>query len=134
MPVDGLHLADGSGLHRDNRTTCRTLLATLDLGAQPKLSALWTGLSVVGDRGTLVDQLRGLGLEGKLHAKTGFLNGVSAFVGYLDGAQTVRFVFLDNGASSYSQSMSEQIRRDNATVLTTYPDAPKANELVPAPA
>ncbi len=134
VPVDGLHLADGSGLHRDNRTTCRTLLATLDLGAQPKLSALWTGLSVVGDRGTLVDQLRGLGLEGRLHAKTGFLNGVSAFVGYLDGAQTVRFVFLDNGASSSSQSMSEQVRRDNATVLTTYPDAPKATELVPSPA
>ena len=134
VPIDGLHLVDASGLHRDNRTSCRTLLATLDLGAQPKLAELWSGLSVVGERGTLVDQLRGLGLESKLHAKTGFLNGVSAFVGNLDGPQTLRFVFLDNGTTGYSQAAAEQIRRENASVLTTYPDAPSANELVPPPA
>jgi hypothetical protein len=55
-------------------------------------------------------------------------------VGNLDGAQTLRFVFLDNGTTSYSQSAAEAIRRENATVLTTYPDAPKANALVPPPA
>lgn len=134
VPVDNLHLADASGLHRDNRTTCRTLLATLDLGAQPKLATLWTGLSTVGQNGTLVDQLRGLGLDGKLHAKTGFLNGVSAFVGNLDGDQPLHFVFLDNGGTGYSQSMAEQIRRDNAKVLTTFPEAPLADQLVPQPA
>jgi D-alanyl-D-alanine carboxypeptidase/D-alanyl-D-alanine-endopeptidase (penicillin-binding protein 4) len=133
VPVDGVTLADASGLHRANRATCRSLLAVLELGAQPKFASMWSGLSVVGEKGTLVNQLGGLGLEGKLSAKTGFLAGVTGFVGKLDGDQHLQFAYLDNGAD-YSQAVSEDLRRDATETLVTFPDAPGADELVPAPA
>jgi D-alanyl-D-alanine carboxypeptidase/D-alanyl-D-alanine-endopeptidase (penicillin-binding protein 4) len=133
VPMEGVTLADASGLHRGNRATCRSLLAVLRLGAQAPFDAMWTGLSVVGERGTLVNQLGGLGVEGKLSAKTGFLAGVTGFVGRLDGAQQLQFAYVDNGAD-YSQGVSEDIRRDAAETLLTFPDAPNADELVPGPA
>jgi D-alanyl-D-alanine carboxypeptidase/D-alanyl-D-alanine-endopeptidase (penicillin-binding protein 4) len=135
LPVDGLALMDASGLHRGNRATCRTLLATLQLGSQPPYDALWSGLSVVGVKGTLIDQLLGLGLEGKLAGKTGFLSGVTSLVGKLDDDSTSRhlqFAFIDNG--DYGQTASEALRRDAVQVLDTFPDAPAAEQLVPAPA
>lgn len=133
VPVDGVTLADASGLHRANRATCRSLLGTLHLGGQPKFASLWSGLSVVGEKGTLIDQLGGLGVEGELRAKTGFLAGVTGFVGKLDGDQQLQFAYVDNG-TEYSQGVSEGIRRDAAEVLVTFPEAPTADELVPAPA
>jgi len=133
VPMEGVTLADASGLHRANRATCRSLLDTLALGARPGFEALWTGLSVVGQRGTLVDQLLGLGIDGKLSAKTGFLAGVTGFVGRLDGDQQLRFAYVDNGGD-YSQGVSEEIRRDATETLLTFPEAPAADALVPAPA
>jgi len=134
VPVDGLTITDASGLHRGDRATCRSLLAVLALGNQPRYDALWNGLSVVGEKGTLIDQLLGLGLDGKLAGKTGFLSGVSALVGKLDddtGNRHLQFAFVDNG--DYSQSVAEALRRDAVEVLNTFPDAPPADELVPAP-
>jgi len=105
----------------------------LDLGAQPRYSTLWTGLSVVGQRGTLVDQLLGLGLEGKLAGKTGFLTGVTSLVGKLDDdTRHLRFAYVDNG--DYAESASEALRRAAVEVLITFPQAPPADQLVPAPA
>jgi D-alanyl-D-alanine carboxypeptidase/D-alanyl-D-alanine-endopeptidase (penicillin-binding protein 4) len=133
IPIGGLVLADASGLHRGNRATCRTLLAALELGSQPRYDALWNGLSTVGGKGTLVDQLLGLGLEGKLAGKTGFLSGVSSLVGKVDDDTLhLRFAFVDNG--DYSQSVAEALRRDAVEILRTFPDAPPADELVPSPA
>jgi len=133
VPVDGLTLVDASGLHRGNRATCRTLLAALQLGSQPRYDALWKGLSVVGQQGTLVDQLLGLGLEGKLSGKTGFLTGVSSLVGKIDdGSRHLQFAFVDNG--DYGQSGAEALRRHAVEVFNTFPDAPAADQLVPAPA
>ncbi|HEX5585881.1 MAG TPA: D-alanyl-D-alanine carboxypeptidase/D-alanyl-D-alanine-endopeptidase [Acidimicrobiia bacterium] len=133
VPIDGMQLLDASGLHRGDRTTCRTLLATLDLGSQPKFATLWDGLSVAGQKGTLVNQILGLGLEGKLHAKTGTLDGVSSLVGKIDGSQQVHFAYIDNGSTGYGAAVADSLRRDLAAVLTTFPDAPSADELVPAP-
>ena len=70
-PMDGVSLVDGSGLARDNRVTCRALAATVDLGARPELAALWEGMAVAGQTGTLADELLGTGLEGRLRGKTG---------------------------------------------------------------
>ena len=49
----------------------------------------------------------------------------------IDGDQQLRFAYVDNGAD-YSQGVSEDIRRDAAETLITFPDAPSADELVPA--
>ena len=103
VPMEGVTLADASGLHRANRATCRSLLATCSRSVRsPRSRRCGAGLSVVGQKGTLVNQLLGLGVEGKLSAKTGFLAGVTGFVGRIDGDQQLQFAYVDNGAD-YSQ-------------------------------
>ncbi len=107
--VDGLRLVDGSGLDTGNRATCEQLAATLDLGARPRLGALWEGLAVAGRSGTLSRSLVGTPFEGRLRAKTGSITGVSGLVGFLDGGRTLRFALLANGTFSSSRPVQERI-------------------------
>ncbi|HXY91736.1 MAG TPA: D-alanyl-D-alanine carboxypeptidase/D-alanyl-D-alanine-endopeptidase, partial [Acidimicrobiia bacterium] len=81
VPTDGVVLQDGSGLDRGDRVTCRTLVAALALGDRPNMRALWDGLPVAGQNGTLFDQLNDTKLAGKMRGKTGSLNGVSGLLG-----------------------------------------------------
>jgi serine-type D-Ala-D-Ala carboxypeptidase/endopeptidase (penicillin-binding protein 4) len=131
VPVDGLVLTDGSGLDRGNRDTCTTLLAVLGLAGRPELGVLRDGLPVAGQSGTLWNQLVGTPLAGRLRAKTGFLDGVSGLTGFLDGPRPLTFAFLSNGA--FDELGGERLRVEVASILATYPDAPPADALVPAP-
>lgn len=86
VPLDGARIYDGSGLSRDDRLDPRTLLAVLQLAADPghpDLRAVVTGLPVAGFTGSLADRLdqsdpAGLG---RVRAKTGTLSGTSALAG-----------------------------------------------------
>jgi len=121
----GVHLADGSGLSRDNRLTARALVELLrvmhDLpyftaesrAELPRrtyrerrnafaeaLPQAGTGENVPehdGRGGTLALRLRGSGLD--VRAKTGTLPGVSALAGYVTGksGHTLAFAVLMNG-------------------------------------
>lgn len=132
VPLKGLRLADGSGLDRENRVTCRILVAVLELGERPELGALWAGLPIAGRTGTLFDQLADTPLNGRMRGKTGSLNGVSGLLGIVDLGRSLRFAFLDNG--DFTERQGAARRNQAATLIATYPDAPPADELVPAPA
>jgi D-alanyl-D-alanine carboxypeptidase/D-alanyl-D-alanine-endopeptidase (penicillin-binding protein 4) len=123
VDLTGVHLADGSGLSRENRLTARALVQLLkglhDLpyaagkSAWPQqtyrerrnvfveaLPQAGTGENVPahdGRGGTLALRLRGSGLD--VRAKTGTLPGVSALAGYVTGksGQTLAFALLMNG-------------------------------------
>ena len=132
VPVDnGLTLMDGSGLDRGNRVTCRILVATLALGDQPGMRALWDGLPVAGVNGTLYDELDDTKLAGRMRGKTGTLDGVSGLIGMVDLGRSVRFAFLDNG--DFTERQAAPLRGKAANLIATYPDAPKADDLVPQP-
>ncbi len=131
VPVDQVVLDDGSGLSRENRDTCATLAAVLDLRARPGLEPLQTGLPVSGQSGTLVDQFVGTPLDGKVTAKTGSLDGVSGFAGIVSLNRPVAFAFLDNG--NFAEAAGAPLRVKLGTIVGTFPDAPAADALVPAP-
>jgi D-alanyl-D-alanine carboxypeptidase/D-alanyl-D-alanine-endopeptidase (penicillin-binding protein 4) len=131
VPMDGVHLVDGSGLARDDRVTCRALAGAVDLGARPELRALWDGLSVAGQIGTLADELIGTGLEGRLRGKTGFLNGVTGLAGLVDIGRPVRFSLIVNGAFGETDAIS--IRGRLAQIVAGFPQVPAPDALVPAP-
>lgn len=83
VPADGAVFADGSGLSRDDRVSPR-LLAELDrrLTVDRRFGASWRSLQAVAGRsGTLDRRLRGTPAEGRLLAKTGTLQDVSALSG-----------------------------------------------------
>jgi D-alanyl-D-alanine carboxypeptidase/D-alanyl-D-alanine-endopeptidase (penicillin-binding protein 4) len=131
IPVEGLTLVDGSGLDRGNRVSCRTLVSALALGARPELRAVWDGLAVAGQSGTLEDELRGSPLTGKLRGKTGSLQGVTGLAALIDQGRAVSFAFLANG--NFEESGGIAIRARVADIVGRFPDAPAADQLVPAP-
>jgi len=104
VPMDGVRLADASGLSTDNRLTCATLLAVLDRAATTTLPA---GLAVAGRTGTLAEEFIGQPVEGRMIAKTGTLGNppvdvdppeVKGLAGYFgtDSGATLSFVMILN--------------------------------------
>jgi D-alanyl-D-alanine carboxypeptidase/D-alanyl-D-alanine-endopeptidase (penicillin-binding protein 4) len=131
VPVEGLTVVDGSGLDRGDRMSCTTLLAAFTFGARPEFRALWDGLAVAGQSGTLEDELRGSRLDGKLRGKTGSLQGVTGLAALIDLGPSVRFAFIANGEFSEGGGVAYRLRV--AEIVGTFPDAPPADQLVPMP-
>jgi serine-type D-Ala-D-Ala carboxypeptidase/endopeptidase (penicillin-binding protein 4) len=132
LPTEGLVMLDGSGLARDDRATCALLLGALHLGARPAFAALWTGLPVAGESGTLAPSFVGTPLQGKLRAKTGSLDGVTGLVGLLDLKTHLEFSLLANGP--FPEVAGIGLRQQVALTISGYPDGPPAQALVPIPA
>ena len=131
LPAQPLFLVDGSGLDRSNRVTCNVLVAALGLADRPGFSSLRDGLPVAGQTGTLIDQFLGTPLAGTLRAKTGSLQGVVGLTGQIAAGPVLRFAFVDTG--DFSETAAPGIRSKLAGIIGTFPDAPAADTLVPAP-
>lgn len=129
IPVgDGVVLADGSGLSRENRVTARLLTDLLTAAvtgpAQPTLAGLPGGLPVAGWSGTLTDRYRASDPDaseatpaagaGTVRAKTGSLNGVNALAGLVvtaDG-RLLAFALLTDAvpvAPEWARSILDEI-------------------------
>jgi D-alanyl-D-alanine carboxypeptidase/D-alanyl-D-alanine-endopeptidase (penicillin-binding protein 4) len=118
LPTEGVHLVDGSGLDLGNRATCRALLGALNLSRQPRFAVLDTGLAVAGRSGTLVTRFVGSPVEGRLAAKTGWISGVAAMVGRLEGHPTRRFALIVNGSFAWpaARALEDRVVEVLATV------------------
>jgi len=93
--------ADGSGLSRNNRVAPSAMASLLAAAARREYAAaLFHSLPVAGVDGTLAGRFKGSPCRGRVLAKTGTINGVSALSGYvLDKKGRVRYAFsvLGNG-------------------------------------
>lgn len=127
----GVDLSDGSGLAPSNRVTCDALLGVLRLGVTQRFTALRDGLADAGETGTLALRFAQGPLRGRLHAKTGQIDGVVGFAGEIDGDRLLRFAFIANGDFPMAQGwvFQEQV----ADLVAAYPDAPSERDLVPLP-
>lgn len=97
MGVDlaGVHLADGSGLHRDSEVSCDSFLDLLHVGlADDRLRSAFEGsMAIGGSDGTLEKR----DFTGDVRAKTGTLNDVSNLVGVVgSGSGDLYFAILMN--------------------------------------
>lgn len=110
IPVTGAHLADGSGLDREDRVTPALLTALLARAADPDrpgLRPVLTGLPIAGFSGTLggryQDGSEGTGL---IRAKTGTLNGVNSLAGTVvdPRGRLLAFAFLASGSLSATEA------------------------------
>jgi len=112
LPIQGLRVADGSGLSRSNRVTSQTLAALLMRMNQHPLSAYYrASMAIAGQRGTLRNYFRGTPLEGRFQGKTGTLTGVRSVSGFLDTLNGVRFVSLiSNGATSPNSTIGRVLQ------------------------
>lgn len=124
IDASGLQVADGSGLSRNNTVTPRLLtelLAYIDHGfPEEAKKAFWEALPIGGVDGTLRRRFVGTPAEGKVRAKTGSLNGVSALSGYMTTKAGERLVFsilMNHYASGGSTTMARTVQDELVLAL-----------------
>lgn len=94
VDTSGVRGGDGSGLSRRNLVTARAVTTLLtSVLTEPWQEVFRTSLPVAGQDGTLRRRMAGTVAQGKLHAKTGSLNGVSSLSGFVETAGGERLVF-----------------------------------------
>jgi D-alanyl-D-alanine carboxypeptidase/D-alanyl-D-alanine-endopeptidase (penicillin-binding protein 4) len=97
VPLQGVRIADGSGLSLLDRTTAGALAATLEAAwDDPELhTPFFSALAVAGVSGTLAYRMRRAPARGNVVAKTGTTNGASALSGY--ARRRYAFAVVQNG-------------------------------------
>ena len=98
----GVNLVNGSGLARSNQASPKNVarLLTYMRKDESEKAAFFDSLAIAGKTGTLSGRMRNTAAEGRCHAKTGTITGVSALSGYCEaGAGTVAFSILMNNVS-----------------------------------
>lgn len=92
IDMEGLRVADGSGLSRQNACTPRQLASLLAWAvAQPFGRTLHDNLATAGVDGSLRKRLKDS--DGRVHAKTGTMRGIRTLAGYVDADDGPRFAF-----------------------------------------
>lgn len=108
--TEGVHVTDGSGLARGNDVSANLIVKLLQLAAKGKYyDAFRDSLAVGGETGTLEKRLTDANVRGKVHAKTGYINGVRSLSGYLiTDKRKLAFSMLMNDCV-YTKQMQDEI-------------------------
>jgi D-alanyl-D-alanine carboxypeptidase/D-alanyl-D-alanine-endopeptidase (penicillin-binding protein 4) len=114
--MQGVRLADGSGLSRDNRATPSALAALLvEVARRPYAATFAAALAEGGRSGTLANRFADGDLRGRVRAKTGTLAGVSALSGYFrtrDGKVMAFALLVDRARARAGAPPMRQIEVD----------------------
>jgi D-alanyl-D-alanine carboxypeptidase/D-alanyl-D-alanine-endopeptidase (penicillin-binding protein 4) len=119
LPMQGVKIADGSGLDRANRLTSRFLTALLlRMDQHPYGRNYMASMAVAGQRGSLRNLYNSTSLQGRFYGKTGTLTGVRSISGILltnDGPRYVSTIGI--GASNPNTVIGQVLRTVQDTSL-----------------
>ena len=105
MEYQNITLLDGSGLIAEDKISPLTFLHILKaLKDQPYFEDLFNGLPVSGVSGTLESRMDDALLKGRVHAKTGTIDGVANLAGYwtkVDQSLEPFVIFTDSNVSAH---------------------------------
>ncbi|MDQ6697323.1 MAG: D-alanyl-D-alanine carboxypeptidase/D-alanyl-D-alanine-endopeptidase, partial [Actinomycetota bacterium] len=130
LPLAGVAVTDGSGLDDGDRASCPFLAALLVHAGRH--SPVGDGLPVAGRSGTLANRFVTGPARGRLRAKTGTLNDVTALSGFVDtqpGA-TLTFSYIASGRTVTTALV--RIQEDLGNALVRYPEGPPLAALGPS--
>ncbi len=118
MDTDGLHLADGSGLSRDNTITAKQLVFILQYmnRKSKQYASFYASLPIAGKTGTLRSIGKGTLIEGNLRAKSGSIRKVRAYTGYVKTRSGRTLAFAMNIAN---YNCSSSAARNKLVALMT---------------
>lgn len=123
LDTDGINIADGSGLSRLNRTTtdflCRYLAV---ISKEGFYNEFLQSLPKVGESGTAKNILPNLPMGITVRLKTGTMNGVKSYAGYIITAhgQTLTFAIVSNNHDCSERVAAEKINKILYKIATMY--------------
>ena len=121
LDAGGVQIIDGSGLSNRNRVTtdflCRYLTA---VSREPFFKDFYNSLAKAGESGTAKNIKVPAGVT--VHLKTGTINGVKAYAGYIDAANGDRLAFaiISNGHDCSSSAAAEKLNRILQKIASMY--------------
>lgn len=130
--MTGVAVVDGSGLAPGNAVDCGLLLDLLE--HPPTADDIRAGLAVAGETGTLGDRFLDTPVVGRLRAKTGTLNQVTALVGLADtaGAGEASFALVVNVAEPARVGRETVAAQERlGELLVAHPDRPDLSPFAP---
>lgn len=93
LDTAGLEIANGAGLARETRITPALLIGMLRHAATiPSMPEYVASLSLAGLDGTMRERLAGTAAAGRMHVKTGSLDGVAAVAGFVNAQSGRQYV------------------------------------------
>jgi serine-type D-Ala-D-Ala carboxypeptidase/endopeptidase (penicillin-binding protein 4) len=128
----GVSVIDGSGLAGGNTLDCGLLMELLE--HPPTADVVRDGLAVAGETGTLAERWQDTSLVGRVRAKTGTLNQVTALAGHAatDGAGEATFAFVVNvAAPDRIQLETVAAQQRLVELLVGFPDRPDLSAFEP---
>ncbi|MEA5443103.1 D-alanyl-D-alanine carboxypeptidase/D-alanyl-D-alanine-endopeptidase [Cyanobium gracile] len=122
LPMEGVRIADGSGLDRANRVTSRFLVALLlRMDHHPYSRDYVSSMAIAGRRGTLRNLYKGTSLDGQFFAKTGTLTGVRSISGILQTTDGPRYVSAVSAGAGAPNTTIGRVLRQVQTVGACQP-------------
>ena len=123
LNTEGVRIIDGSGLSRLNLTTadfmCRYLSA---LSRESFFDEFLQTIAKAGENGTAKNLLPGLPAGITVHVKTGTMDGVKSYAGYVitPHGQTLAFAIVSNGHDGSSHDVSGKLNNILYEIATLY--------------
>lgn len=110
---DQFKLDDGSGLSRENRISATALTRVMAANFHgPHREQYLSSLAIADIDGTLSNRFNNTDLRGRVFGKSGYINGVSSFSGFLRARDGQWYVFsiIMNGIPSGTNSTMKQLQ------------------------
>ncbi|MDE0771344.1 MAG: D-alanyl-D-alanine carboxypeptidase/D-alanyl-D-alanine-endopeptidase [Salibacteraceae bacterium] len=116
MGIDtkGMFLVDGSGLSRFNAVSANHLVEVLNYMTKSENASVFIkSLSVAGESGTLNRMFAGSPVKGKIKAKSGYMERVRSYAGYIETLQGEKLTFciLVNNYEGSASETKHQIKK-----------------------
>ena len=123
MPTGGVRIVDGSGLSRSNAMTADFMCRYLSLMTkEPFYEDFLQSLAKVGESGTAKNLLPNLPNGITVRVKTGTMDGVKAYAGYVitPRGETLTFCIISNGHDCSPQEAASRLNKILYKIATLY--------------
>jgi serine-type D-Ala-D-Ala carboxypeptidase/endopeptidase (penicillin-binding protein 4) len=114
IPIYGMFIKDGSGLSRSNAISPQHFCDLLRyMGKSKNFDAFYGTLPVAGISGTLSTVCRNQAGEGKIHAKSGTMNRIKSYAGYVEtkSGKMLAFSIIVNNYNCSSNAVVDRMEK-----------------------
>lgn len=114
ISTTGLYLKDGSGLSRSNAISAEHFCSLLKyMYTSPNAKAFKATLAIAGETGTLSDVCKGQAGHGRIKAKSGTMNRIKSYAGYIDtkSGKELAFAIIVNNYNCSNDALLTKIEK-----------------------